>query len=144
MRLAARAANVRARAAAALKLAQSYRPGGFNQPYNRPFSMACTSTSDDPHFNTWNGMAHDAMVWGWHTWVKSPVFTAQVYASYCGYWGGAEDTPRPPTCVKRGVFEVIIPGTEMRLVVTSDGYIKVRRLLPCVFFLLHQGCVSCV
>ncbi len=73
------------------------------QPVARPFSWATSSGSDDPHFNLFDGHIHDVMIWGWFTFVKSPVLNVQVYSSYCGYWGGPEDTPRPPTCIKRYV-----------------------------------------
>jgi hypothetical protein len=99
-------------------------PAAAKKPYRAPFTFASSSGSDDPHFQMFDGGAHDVMVWGWFTWVKTPVLTVQVYSSYCGYWGGPEDTPRPPTCIKRGVMQVVVPGTSMRLVVTSDNYIK--------------------
>jgi len=89
-----------------------------------PFTWASSSASDDPHWNMWDGRIHDTMVWGWYTWIQSPTLTVQVYTSNCAYGGGPEDTPAAPTCIKRGVIEVRVPDTPMRLVVTSDGYIQ--------------------
>jgi len=123
-RLAKKARLIRERAAAALRISSSYRRGGFNKPYSAPFSWATCSASDDPHWFMFESGGHDSMVWGWFTFLKTPIATVQVYSSYCGYWGGAEDTPRPPTCIKRGLIEVIVPGTEARLVSSSDGYIR--------------------
>jgi len=96
----------------------------LKKPYRAPFNWASSSASDDPHFNMWDGQIHDTMVWGWFTWVKNEVLNVQIYTSYCGYWGGAEDTPRPPTCIKRGVVEVKVPGTPMRMVSSTDGIIR--------------------
>jgi len=100
-------------------------PAAVAKPIVRaPFTFASSSASDDPHFNMFDGAIHDAMVWGWFTFVKSPVLTIQVYSSYCGYFGGTDDIPRPPTCIKRGVLQVRVPNTNMRLVSTTDGIIK--------------------
>ncbi len=92
---------VKAQAVVARNVIVAMRPAAAAKPYRAPFTFASSSASDDPHFNMFDGAIHDAMVWGWFTFVKSPVLTIQVYSSYCGYWGGTDDIPRPPTCIKR-------------------------------------------
>jgi len=85
----------------------------------KKFTWATASGSDDPHFNMWDGSNHDVMIHGWFTWIQTPVLTVQVYSAYCGQ----ADTAQPPTCIKRGVIEVRVPNTDMRVVTTTDGYI---------------------
>jgi hypothetical protein len=40
--------------------------------------MAQASASDDPHFYMWEHGSHDTMIWGWFTWIKTPVLNVQV------------------------------------------------------------------
>jgi len=124
-----------AKAAVAAKVVAAMKPAAAARPYFPPFQFASSSASDDPHFSMWDGKVHDAMVHGWFTYVQTPILTVQAYSSYCG--GG--DTAQAPTCIKQGVIEVRVPGTNARLVVTSTGYIKEFGGLPKVGSLYLEG-----
>jgi hypothetical protein len=124
-----------AKAAVAAKVVAAMKPAAAARPYFPPFQFAASSASDDPHFSMWDGKVHDAMVHGWFTYVQSPILTVQGYSSYCG---GA-DTAQAPTCIKKGVIEVRVPGTAARLVVTSTGHIKEFGGLPKVGSLFLGG-----
>jgi hypothetical protein len=107
------AAREAARRAAALSEAKK------RSAQAKKFTWATASASDDPHFNMWDGANHDVMIHGWFTYIQTPVLTVQVYSAFCGQ----ADHAKPPTCIKRGVIEVRVPNTDMRVVTTTDGYI---------------------